>query len=319
MQVQKQYDWQIIGAGAIGCLWAVNLIRSGQKVQLITRKSSLATTITYQNLQGLTKDYPCSLSNHLQYSNAPILVCVKATQVKQALLDQKQQINSKQVIILMHNGMGTAEQVANLFPDNPIICATTSNACLVKSPFNIQQTGLGITYLGAFNEPAKSCDHLLKDLDNALGNCHWNENVEQTLWLKLLINIAINPLTAIHQIKNGELAEDSFQAQINTMLDEALPVLQAIGLLSEDASTENNVFERSNLLNTVNGVIHATSENFSSMNRDIYHQRLTENEFINGYLLKKASQHNIETPLIKKLYQQIVALENNLVTQLNTK
>lgn len=314
MQLEQQYDWQIIGDGAIGCLWAVNLLRCGQKIQLISRKSSLAKTITYQNLQGITKDYICSLSNHLQCSTAPILVCVKATQVKQALFKQKQLINNKQVIILMHNGMGTAEQVANLFPDNPIICATTSNACLVKSPFNIQQTGLGITYLGAFNEQAKSCDYLLGDLYNALGNCHWHKNVEQTLWLKLLINVTINPLTAIHQIKNGELAKEPFQIQIKTMVEEALPVLQAIGLVSKDTSTESNSFERNELLKTINNVITATAENFSSMNRDIYHQRLTENEYINGYLLKKASQHNIATPLINKLYQQIKDLEKNLTS-----
>ena len=29
----------------------------------------------------------------------------------------------------------------------------------------------------------------------------------------------------------------------------------------------------------------------------------TENDYINGYLLKKASQYSIETPLIKSLYE----------------
>ncbi|MGB5444512.1 MAG: 2-dehydropantoate 2-reductase N-terminal domain-containing protein, partial [Psychromonas sp.] len=41
--------WKIIGAGAIGCLWAANLLRSGEKVQLITRKPGSANILRYQN------------------------------------------------------------------------------------------------------------------------------------------------------------------------------------------------------------------------------------------------------------------------------
>lgn len=293
--------WQIIGAGAIGCLWAVNLLCSGQKVRLITRDKNSHQGLTYQDLQGKKEHYDCPNSRQLIASSMPLLVCVKAPQIKQALLAHLQQINEQQVIILMHNGMGCAEQVAEILPKNPIICATTANSCLLHSPLNIQQTGLGITYLGAFNEPAKVFSGLSNTLNSALNNTHWATNIEQKLWLKLLINIAINPLTAIFQINNGQLVQPKFQKQIEQMITEMMPLLAKLAL----------PFDKTELLKTINDVIIATANNYSSMNRDIHFQRTTENDYINGYLLKKASQHQIETPLIKSLYQEIKVLEHH--------
>lgn len=300
--------WQIIGAGAIGCLWAANLLKSGQKVLLITRNERKLQTLTYQDVSGNKVTLDCPHSNQLITSESPILVCVKAPQVKDALLTQRQNIAVNQVIILMHNGMGTADQIAEIFPNNPIICATTANASLLNSPSNIIQTGLGISYLGPFNEQAKPYSHLATSLNNALSNTHWSDCIEKKLWLKLLINTAINPLTAIFQVKNGELKQNRYQTQIAKIITEVMPLLNALNLS----------FNQQELINTINTVISSTAENYSSMNRDIYFKRASENEYISGYLLKKASQHHIETPFIRSLYEKIKVLENHSLTQLNT-
>ena len=297
--------WQIIGAGAIGCLWAANLLQSGQQVHLVSRKKLSQKQLRYQNSEGVKADLELSHSQRLLNIDSVILVCVKAPQVKAALLQQINNISPGQVIILMHNGMGSAEQVAKILPHNPIICATTANASLLNNPLDIKQTGLGITYLGAFNEQAKAFGYLASKLNNALDNSHWCEDIQQKLWLKLIINITINPLTAIYQVNNGRLAEVKFQQQIKQMLDEMSPML---GL-------QKLVFDKTELLSIINNVINATASNFSSMNRDIHFNRATENDYINGYLLKKALQYNIETPLISSLYEQIKALENHSPVQ----
>jgi len=294
--------WQIIGAGAIGCLWAANLLRTGQKVHLISRKENTEQRLTYQDLNGEKTTWNCPNSTQLVCTNSPILVCVKAHQVEHALHQHIHKISPKQVIILMHNGMGSAEQVVKLLPNNPIICATTANASLLKSPLNIKQTGLGITYLGAFNQQASVYSNLQVTLNNALNNTHWCEDIEQKLWLKLLINIAINPLTAVHNINNGKLKTQCYQHQIEQLITEAMPVLDALQL----------TFDKHMLLTTINKVIEATASNYSSMNRDIHFKRTTENDNISGYLLKKALQHHIETPLITSLYEQVKTLESRL-------
>ena len=291
--------WQIIGAGAIGCLWAANLKRIGQDVHLVTRNDRLTNTLHYQNLQQQQLKFKISCSKTLLNSDDPVLVCVKATQVKQAIQDQLQMIRKQQVIILMHNGMGCAEQVQKLLPDNPIICATTANASLLNGPLNIRQTGLGNTYLGAFNQSAKQHKYLLETLNSALTNTYWADDIKQKLWLKLVINSAINPLTALFQIKNGGLQDSYFEQKIISIAKESLQIAKA----------EQIHFKEEELLKTINQVIAATAENYSSMNRDLFFQRNTENEYINGYLLKKAQQHKIVTPCIESLYQKVMDAE----------
>ena len=293
--------WQIIGAGAIGCLWAANLKRIGQDVHLITRRALPANTLHYQDLQQQRLQFKISCSKTLLNSHDPVVVCVKATQVKQAIQAHLETISAQQVIILMHNGMGCAEQVQKLLPDNPIICATTANASLQHGPLNIQQTGLGSTYLGAFNPSAKQYKYLVETLNSALADTHWTDHIKQKLWLKLLINSAINPLTALFQIKNGGLQNRSFEQKIASIIKEGRQIAKA----------EQIHFKEEELLNIINQVIAASAENYSSMNRDLFFRRNTENEYINGYLLKKAQQHIIATPCIKSLYQKIQAAEKN--------
>lgn len=297
--------WQIIGSGAIGCLWSANLLRTGQKVHLVSRLPLSDNKLTYQNIDDKEVQFTVSTSAQLQIDNGPILVCVKATQVKEAIFHQLNFIKPTQPIILMHNGLGCAQQVQQLLPHNPIICATTANASLLLDPLTIKQTGRGFTYLGAFNQPAEAYKTVIEPLKLALDNCQWSTDIEQKLWLKLLINIAINPLTAIYQVNNGTLLETFYQDKIETIVSEAIRVTHQLGF---DLSKER-------LFENINQVIRATASNYSSMNRDIYFKRKTENEYISGYLLKKGAQYKIATPLIKSLYEEVIVLESHSITQ----
>ncbi|MFT6986794.1 MAG: 2-dehydropantoate 2-reductase [Psychromonas sp.] len=291
--------WQIIGTGAIGCLWAANLKRTGQDVQLVSRRALLSDTLHYQDLQQQRHQFKISSATRLINSTDPLLVCVKATQVKQAIQERLKMIGPQQVIILMHNGMGCAEQIQTLLPNNPIICATTANASLLHAPLTVQQTGLGITYLGPFNQLAEQYENIVEPLKLALGNTYWVKDIKQKLWLKLLINAVINPLTAIYQINNGQLLEYRFHQQIEEISREALKVARA----------ENLSLKEDELVKIIKQVITQTALNYSSMNRDIHFKRATENEYISGYLVKKAAHHHLEIPAIKSLYEKIAALE----------
>lgn len=292
--------WQIIGAGAIGCLWAANLKRNGQEVHLVTHSALSTNTLHYQDIAQQHIHFQLSCSQVLLNAIDPIILCVKATQVKQAIIDQRQRIGQQQVIILMHNGMGCAEQVQKLLPTNPIICATTANAALLHEPLNIQQTGLGDTFLGAFNQAGTHYEKIAAKLNAAIQHTFWDNKINQKLWLKIIINSCINPLTAINQIKNGQLLDPKYKSTLISINSECVQIANAEGI----------PFQEQELMNVINRVIKATAENFSSMNRDILFQRRTENEYINGYLLNKAHQHNIYVPNIESLYQRVKEAEN---------
>ena len=304
---------QIIGAGAIGCLWLAKLKQSGYPCHIVSRPGTklILTQLYFTDLQGQQHQFTVSHSQQLLASNnqeqhSTILVCVKAPQVLTALLDQQQYIAPNQVIILMHNGYGCAEQVQQRFPDNPIICATTANASLLNGPLSLTHTGLGPSYFGVYQTTDKSIithdnlAHFIKPLQKAMADVHWSDQIIDKCWLKLIINAAINPLTAIHQIKNGQLQLPQYVVLIQLLVLEVFTIAEA----------ELINVELTALQQTVSNVISATAENYSSMNRDIFYGRETEIEYINGYLIKKAQQHNIATPILSDLYQQIKVLES---------
>ncbi|NMU82308.1 2-dehydropantoate 2-reductase, partial [Vibrio parahaemolyticus] len=87
---------------------------------------------------------------------------------------------------------------------------------------------------------------------------------------KLAINCAINPLTAILQCKNGELAKPEFKIQLESITQELVEVMSKEGIAIEFRS----------LFDTVMQVVNATAENYSSMRQDVFHQRRTEIDFI---------------------------------------
>lgn len=300
---------QIIGAGAIGSLWLAKLTLAGVNTHIVSRKKTDSSYLHFTDLAAEQHRIKISVGQQLlnetqEQQNSSILVCVKAHDVLSALLSQQNYISADQPIILMHNGFGCADEVIKHFPNNPIICATTANACLVNSAFNITHTGHGVTYLGPFNDKAKHLTESIIPFTKALNDVHWQTDIKSIIWAKLVINAVINPLTAIYQIKNGQLIDSKFSDTICSLVDEIYTVTIA----------EKLSFTKEQLLSNVYDVISATSENYSSMNRDIYYQRITEIDYINGYIMKKAEQHQLPCPTVISLYKQIKALERHSLT-----
>jgi len=119
------------------------------------------------------------------------------------------------------------------------------------------------------------------------------------LWKKLAVNAVINPLTAIHNIKNGQLADAQFSDTIAMILKEWRLVAQSCGIQIKLEEMSKVVYD----------VIHKTANNYSSMNRDIAAGKITEIEFINGFIINQAEINGIAVPENKKLVKRINQLE----------
>lgn len=292
----------ILGPGAIGSLWATKLKQAGHNVSLWSRNSQTQLSLQLDDSVGDT-----FLNNHLLSVKKAdlIVVTVKAWQVEEAIRPLLPHISPDTIMLLMHNGMGTAQNVAPQLQNNPIVLATTTHGAYKPNKQQVCHTGDGITQLGGFNRSGEQCQFLQEVMHHALPEVRWNPNIHAALWTKLAINCAINPLTAIHQCKNGALAQQEFQDTLRNITRELVEVMNKEGLETE--------FD--NLFGVIMQVVHATAENYSSMRQDVYHQRRTEIDFITGYLLQAAERHHIETPVNLSLYQRIKQIEKSWTEQ----
>lgn len=304
-------DIAILGAGAVGQLICHQLHSAGLAVGLIEREASASTTETdWQELVFC----PLSSTNadtdvvsyrvpkfSLDGSSLPqiklLIVCVKAYQVIDAISPLLDKLSPQCHILLLHNGMGPHLALAPKLQGRGLSLGTTSQGVLRQSRWQVKQTGQGLTQFGHFTGPALS--QALRDgLLNAIPNSEWVEAIIPSLWQKLAVNAAINPLTALHQCPNGTLAQAQFTQTITSILDELVEVAAQDGIALDRQMLEERVYR----------VIELTAANFSSMHQDVAHHRPTEIEQISGYICDRASAHGLSAATNAQMCQAIKQL-----------
>ncbi|WP_162515897.1 ketopantoate reductase family protein [Aeromonas sobria] len=292
-------QWSLLGCGALGGVVASLLTISGQSTRVLLRdhhQSTLHPGTDFTSLEGQVQ----LLNIERGFVSKPgkikrLLVMTKASQVIAALTPLAGKLDAAVPIVLLHNGMGIAEQVVEMFPHNPVIAGVTSHGAMRCGHFVFRHTGKGETWLGPLNEAAKAHAALADDLATALGQAGWDEQVLARQWQKLAINCAINPLTALYKLKNGELAGPRFADVLQQICVEVADVMCAEGI----ATTAEELQRRAMT------VVELTADNHSSMYQDMDLGRETEIEAITGFLLSKAAKHGIAVPVNQGLYQAI--------------
>ncbi|MGF1691220.1 2-dehydropantoate 2-reductase [Photobacterium kagoshimensis] len=296
----------IVGAGAIGCLWAASLAKA-HSVHLWTRHAQPNSVFAFTPLApdsaaetSTAFNLPSNQTKLLQQSDC-VLITVKAFHVEQAIEAIQPWLSPATPVVIMHNGMGSQAAALQKLPHNPILYATTSQAAFKPQADHVQHTGIGQTWIGAINPAAQPLQFLADTFNKVLAPCQWHVDIQHPLWQKLAINCAINPLTALHQCKNGELAQPQYQAALSNICQEVAEIMCAEGYLT----TANTLKAQ------VDKVIHATANNLSSMNQDVCHHRQTEIDYITGHIVRRGQDYNIRTPFNAELWQQIKTMEQN--------
>ena len=300
----------ILGQGAIGLLWyrylqQLHLVKNTITVKIRSSISKPASgqTFTFTDLNGLSESRELHYADNSDIQKCDyLLVCVKSYQVKEALSSLLPYLKSHTSIILSHNGMGTlAEIPQQLTAKNPILAMLTTHGCLRTQAHHIRHTGLGYSDIGliAGQLAATQAKILTARLNSALPGVAWTADITSKQWAKLAINCVINPLTAINQLKNGQILSEKFTKKISLILAELIEV----------AACEAVFLNQFDLEKTVKTVALATSNNISSMRCDVLAGKKTEIDHINGYIHRLGKQYNIATPNNTALWLQVNAMQ----------
>lgn len=288
--------WHILGAGAIGCLYAHALQRSGCDVTLVLRRGADARSLplvverdgTSSELpvNAITPDTPARISH--------LLITTKAYDVRGAVAGVAHLLGDNCVVLLLVNGMGLAEELRKDWPRLDIYCGTTTEGAYAVAARHIVHAGRGETRIGrqGQREPAP----WFKAWAHAIEPCVWDPDIATALWSKLAVNCVINPLTALHACRNGELAErPGLASQVDALCGEVTAISRAAGFNTVASSLEA----------TVAAVIAGTAHNRSSMLQDVLNGRPTEIDYITGYLLQVADRYRIDAPHNRALLEKI--------------
>ncbi len=307
MTTTDTQPWHILGAGAIGSLWCNYLLRNEHPVTLICRSPEQLDSFWDNPFLTLVVEgqrFKYQPASEIFSSNATInklLITTKSYDTETAIQSIAHRIHRDTVIVILQNGMGGQQKVADLFPNSPLYAGTTTEGAYRTGPQQVVHAGRGETWLGPFN---KAADSLGRQPLSALLALELSSNfdtaIHTRLWQKLAINCAINGLTAIHDCRNGELLNSPYREQMEQLCEEFEQVTQRLN---------QPLFEHS-LFQAAQQVADATGDNLSSMLQDVRHKRHTEINFINGYICQQARQLGVAIPSHQHLVDQINSLSS---------
>ncbi|HOU70045.1 MAG TPA: 2-dehydropantoate 2-reductase [Methanothrix sp.] len=231
-----------------------------------------------------------------------VVVCVKthslpalARELRESgLLEER--LKEARFILLM-NGMGNREALLNCGLDSPrLFEAITSFGVVLAGEGRIELKGRGKTVIqdGMGRE---EMDFLTERLSEKGFEIEFSRDFSRQQYQKLLVNAAINPITALTRRQNSIILSPVLKSTVERVVAEAVAVAAADGVAIQEMEAFNLVLS----------VAERTAANTSSMLQDVLRGRRTEIEAINGYIVRQGKKHGIAVPANEALYGMVKA------------
>jgi len=290
----------ILGAGAMGCLWATyfqqDVNNKQTDVHFIVRNTDHWPS-SPMDLQKHPDDVslPVLIQDATSVSTIDkLIVATKAQHTLEAIKSIEHALSPNCQVLLLQNGMGSQQAVAEAFPNLAVYACSSTEGAYKTHVQTVVHAGKGENQIGPMT-PLANESKLNAWLPQETFT--WHEDIETVLWRKLVVNAAINPLTVYYQCQNGALlANPKATHHMQTLCNELDLLLAAKHL------PISNTFE------LAKSVCERTAKNYSSMYKDAEAGRHTEIDFINGYIVKECQQLAIPCPAHRSIVEHIHSL-----------
>ncbi len=196
------------------------------------------------------------------------------------------------IALTLQNGLGNLECLQERLGRERAALGVTTLGATLLAPGRVRAGGDGPIYLTA-DSRLEALANLLRGAGLAVETI---EDVDGLAWGKLVVNAAINPVTALLRVPNGELLNAARAGAWEVASEaavEAAAVATARGVRLPFAGAAAQVAE----------VARRTAANRSSMLQDVERGRPTEIDAINGAVVHEADRLGIPAPVNRILWK----------------
>ena len=215
-------------------------------------------------------------------------------------------LSANTVIVSLQNGVSNAELIASIVA-NPVYAAAVYVAVAMTDLNTVKHYGRGELQIGSFatdftstHKHPRALTQLVDQFVNAGVPCALTANIKRELWLKLLVNCSYNAISAIGQISYGQMVQvPHIQVLIERLTDEFLSIAQceAVTISKEEATHANAL------------IAQTMAGQKSSTAADLARGKLSEIDFLNGYIVDKGLQYDLATPANQAVYALVKMIE----------
>lgn len=302
----------VIGAGAMGGLFAARLAESGQAVSLVEVSPHLIDAITDKGLRleghlgTSTSRLPIGAAGQLGGPFDLVIVFTKGLHTADAMAAAQPLFGPATWALTVQNGIGNVEAIEPFIPRSRIAMGMTNWPSTPLEPGRISVPGEGQVRLwSADGAGSATLTEIAQMLDRAGLNCTLDENVEIAIWEKLAFNAALNSIAAIAGLTVGEIGDLKATRELAfAVMSETVAVAHARGI----AVDEGNIRQ---------AIEHAFAEHRAhkpSMLQDRLAGRAMEIGTITGAVAKAGESAGVATPVTTTLTALLVALDGQRAT-----
>lgn len=296
-----------VGAGAVGAYFTGRLAQKGAEVSVVARSDYNEVRQNGYDVKSIAGDFvfkPAGVyRDAAAYPGNPdyIFLCSKVLpEINQAALIRGAVKSPKTVIVLIQNGIGIEDSVAEAFPQNEILSCTAYIGVTRIAHGVIQHKGSGRIKMGRFGGGVSESAEKIADMFTEAGvDIELVDDIELYRWVKLLWNL---PFNSISVLGGGLLTNDMtdrgpIEELCRCLMHEVILVAKACGKdIPESLIGENIEFTRT------------FPPYKTSMLIDFEAGRRLEVEAIVGNVYRLALKHKVDVPKIQACYALLSAV-----------
>ncbi|WP_100373304.1 2-dehydropantoate 2-reductase [Bacillus sp. FJAT-45037] len=295
----------IIGAGAIGLLVAYYMRKSNQEVTLVTRTQEQANQIkkdgivleSKRHLRDYVACHAITFDELPSEKTEVLCVTVKSYQLEPILDFIQKEDLIYEAIMFLSNGMGHVPLIEKFQSKAEVCVGVVEHGAKRQNANTVYHTGVGrIRWANVTNAKGVFL-HLSRNIHDSCFPLTRHDKWLDMLEEKLIVNVCINPLTALLDTENGVLIVNSHYRLLMKQV-----FSEVIGILERKKDQEY-------LWSLVCAICNKTSRNQSSMLVDIKQNRQTEIDSMTGYLIKRAEAVGSQVPTVQFLHEAIKGKE----------